>query len=123
MRLLSEKIKLHMVISQDLPQFTFTDRIWGIGEVKHSDSNGSPCNELSATDGYTENRGSSVFFMRLIGSQSCQMLTSLTSALCKKVNGYSTFSNVTLKNKELQIVCSSICFFFFFSLPHVKLRG
>lgn len=38
------------------------------------------------------------------------MLTSLPSALCKKVNGYSTFSNVTLKNKELQIVCGGICF-------------
>lgn len=46
MRLLSENIKIHMVISQDLPQFTFTDRIWMIGEVKHGDSNGSPCNKL-----------------------------------------------------------------------------
>lgn len=66
MRLLSGKIKMRMVISQDLPQFTFTDRMWGIGEVKHSDSNGSPCNKLSATDRDTEKRGSSAFFMRLM---------------------------------------------------------
>lgn len=37
------------------------------------------------------------------------MLTSLPRALCKKVNGYSTFSNVTLKNKELQMVWIGIC--------------
>ena len=64
MRLLSEKIKMHMVVSQELPQFIFTDRIWGIGKVKHSASNGSPCNKLSATDKCTENKGSSAFFIR-----------------------------------------------------------
>lgn len=64
MKLLNEKIKVHMLVSQDLPQFIFTDRIWGIGEVKHSDGNGSPCNKLPATDRYTENRGSSAFFIR-----------------------------------------------------------
>lgn len=61
MRLLSEKIKMCMIISRNLPQFAFTDRTWGIGQVKHSDSNGSPCNTLSAPDRYTENRGSSDF--------------------------------------------------------------
>lgn len=64
MRLLTEKIKMHTVGSQDLPQFIFTDRIWGTGEVKHSDSNGSSCNNVSETDSYTENRGSRVFFIR-----------------------------------------------------------
>lgn len=49
--------------------------------------------------------------------QSCQMLTSLPSALCKKVNGYSTFSNVTPKNEELQIVCGGICFSSFSAYP------
>lgn len=57
MRLLSEKIKMHMVISQNLSQFTFTDRTGGLGEVKHSDSNGSPCKKLHPT----ENKGSSDF--------------------------------------------------------------
>lgn len=64
MRLLSEELTMHMVISQDLLQFLFTGRIWGIGGVKHSDSNGSSCNNLSAIDSYTENRGSRVFFIR-----------------------------------------------------------
>ena len=64
MRLLGEKIKMLRVVSQDLPQFISTDRIWGIGEVKHSVSNGSPCNKLSATDRYPENKGSSAFFIR-----------------------------------------------------------
>lgn len=64
MRLLSEEIKMHMVIRQDLPQFIFIDRLWGAGGVKHSDSNGSSCNNLPAIDSHTENRGSRVFFIR-----------------------------------------------------------
>ena len=69
-----------------------------------------PLRAIELRERYAEIEGAAFFIACPKTLRSCQMLTSLLSALWKKVNGYSTFSNVTPKNKELQTVCPSICF-------------